>query len=614
MQKKTIKVSLKPSKLIIFFLIAVAVIAVIFFTKENSKKTTTNDTLDVAVKEIILPRETGVADSGFELNNASGFTALNAKTTLDALEVIYGKKSLKISFLEGANASVKIGNYINNIGAGNFYRLGFWARTDAPEGKTIQVSIGGENGSQELGNFSLADLDDVRYYEFNFQPENDVSDLIFTSTDGNKADVWVDDIIVERIEIESAEQLKDIRPTIFGSTSRFNVDQSQTDDDGDSDAFFATPNRKMGQIVKPTLSLISGVALKIQKVGTGGAGDYHLQIREYDEKLGVISDEVLATRKIYTTYPTSFLKQIEEKEKEMKEEFDQNESDIKEGRTPNDPTVDQYPPDYTQKQIDDSKAQKRKDKFALAISEMKESFNVPYELTTPISVKVDTDKKYWIGIDSAGVKTDKRNHIKVFSNSEAPENELGFSSKETGAWEEYYSLWFKTFYPKHAQVQGETVLTGATISDYGDKLVYRYQFNDVDYLSLSGFPGRKIYDIFESNFKQSNKFGNYNLSSDQYVIYRFNTIYPVEKVIIRNANYDQSLAIDFSSDGNNWKEIVSDDPGENKQNVGPIVTYPDSKMNTFYLKIMPAGNSCVLSELDLEAELEKSGLLENLID
>jgi len=603
MSGKNVKISIKFSTLV-FFLLAAVIVGAVFLLKNDFKGTQKKNA--GSENEIIMPREMGVSDSGFEMKETA-ITALNAKAVFDSLEEISGKQSLKIYFSENKNASVSINDYLNNIEEEKFYRLGFWSRTNSSEKKDIQVNVDGENGFQKLGNFSFSDSDGTRYIEFNFQAKKEASDLVFTSNDGGKADVWVDDVIVEEIGAESEAEFRDIQPTIFGNTSRFNVDQSQTEENGDSDNFLSFANRKIGQIFQPDQSIISGVTFKIQKVGTGGTGNYYIEIREYNEKLGIISDEPIASRKVYIDYPASVLDEIKDKEQLMREEFEQNETDIKEGMVPNDPTVDQYPPDYTQEKINESKAQKRREKLNLEIAKMKENFNVPYELNIPISARLDKEKKYWIGINNSSVKPNRRNYIKLFFSSRlnAPEGNPGFASKEKGMWREHNALWFKTFYPKHAEVNSRIILSGATISDYGDKYIYRYHFDENDYSSLSGFPGRKIYDIYESNFKQSDNLGNYNLSSEQYVIYRFNTIYPLKKAIIRSAVYNQSLVIDFSTDGNDWQEIFFDDPEEANQDAGPITVYPDSEEDGFYLRIRPAGSSCVLSKIDLEAELKK---------
>lgn len=604
MSKKTVKFSIKPANLIIVLAVLVAVIAVIFLVKLNSKKTFTNS-FDSS-KEIVLPTETGVLDFGFEGNPVS-LSVLNAKTIFDQIEEIEGKKSLKIYFPENFNSSVKINDYINSVEEDGFYRLSLLAKSGSESEKEINVSIAGEEASQDLGKFTLGTDNGVQYFEFNFQAENSAKDLIFTSGDKKKADVWIDDILVEKLNVDSLDQMGGISPTIFGGTSRFNVDQSREVEADDSGNFFVKPNVKIGQIFHPTQPFISGIALKIQKAGNGGTGNYLLQIREYDERLGIISEDVIASRIIYTDYPSSILEEVKNKEQQMREEFDQNEKDIREEIIPNDPTVDQYPQNFTQQQIDESKAKKRKSKFELEVSKMKESFNKPYEISVPIAAKLDTNKKYWIGINNAKVKNDKRNYIKVFfSGNRSEENNPGFASFEPNTWQEYYPLWFKTFYPIKKQVQDEDILSGATISDFGNnKIIYRYQFGEFDYSALSGFPGRKIYDMYDGNYEKSDETGNYTLSADQYATYKFNTVYPAKKIILKNANYNQSLAIDFSTNGENWDEIFSENPAENKQTISPIVINPEEKSTGFYLRIRPDGNDSTLTSLSLEAELER---------
>lgn len=603
MDNKIIKISIKPWKLI-FAIVLVVVVGAIFLMKSDfsEKKGFASDNR----KEIIMPVETGVSDSGLESEGIS-FSMLNAKTVLDKIEAIEGKQSLKTYFSENSNASVKINGYINNVAEGGFYKLSFLARNLSDGEKNINTSIIEKGKYQSLGEFTLAASEGVQYVEFNFQAENNASDLVFTSNDGKKADVWIDNIKIEKISVDSIEQMKNLEPTIFGNTSRFNIDRSQTESDLDSGKFFTKPNMKMGQIFSPLQPLISGIALRIQKVGTGGAGNYLLQIREYDDKLGIISDDVIASRNIYTDYASSVLDEIKDREQQIREEFAQKEKDILEGRVPNDETVDWYPPEFTQQQIDDSKAQKRKNKLEIAIVDMKASFNVPYEIKIPIATKLDTSKKYWIGIDNSNVKNDKRNYIKVYhSSASGTGSEPGFISKQLNMWQEYPSLWFKTFYSKHSGVQGGDLMSGSTISDFGQrKFVYRYKFDGMDYAALSGFPGRKIYDMYDGNYEKSDEFGNYDLSYDQYATYKFNTIYPAKKIIIRELTYNQSMAIDFSNDGENWEEVFSDNPAEDNQTANPFVINPEEKTAVFYLRIRPDGEKCVPVSLSLEAELER---------
>ena len=65
------------------------------------------------------------------------------------------------------------------------------------------------------------------------------------------------------------------------------------------------------------------------------------------------------------------------------------------------------------------------------------------------------------------------------------------------------------------------------------------------------------------------------------------------------------MAIDFSNDGENWEEVFSDNPAEDKQTENPFVINPEEKTAVFYLRIRPDGEKCVPVSLSLEAELER---------
>jgi hypothetical protein len=607
MPNKTVKVSIKPLKIFFIFLIAVVASGIVYFTKSNLKKSSTtirNENKIAQEQEIVMPLETGVADSGLE-NTSTVVSGLNAKVIFDSFEEIDGNSSLKATFLENPSASIKISDYFNNIEPEKFYRLSFLAKTSA--NKEIGVSLLGDGDTQNLGQLKMPGNKGVRYYEFNFQAQNSAQDLALTSGDNTRADIWLDDFMLESLDVNSPEELQNLKPTIFGDTSWKNTDQSQTEDEKNSEDLLSRAGNKIGQIFQPSQPLISGAAFKIQKVGTGGKGNYQIQLREYDQNLGIISDKILASRNIYDDYPPSIADEIKEKEQNIRENFAKNEDDIRKGRISDDSASDQYPSSFTQEQIDGAKAQKRQEKMEIAIEDMKESYNQPYELEIPIAAKIDTNKKYWIGIDTAGVKVDKNNYIKIFYNSKltSAEAESSFISDKASTWQEFYTLWFKTFYPVHAQTQGEIILSGASISDFGNgKLLYRYQFNDQDYESISGFPDRRIYDMYSGNFDSSDTYGNYRFSKDNdYAIYKFNTLYPSEKIIIREGSFHQGLAIEFSTDGENWEEVYSENPAENNQKINPIAIYLESKSSSFYLKIRPAGNNCILLDLSLEAEL-----------
>lgn len=646
METETIRISL-PLKKIKYFAVAVIVILIFgWLVMRNGG----SGKVQEKQKDFVAPLDFGVVDPGFE-GKISKFTMLNAKTFIDAREKIDGASSLKISFSNQSIASVKVPNYFNVVSEGRFYRLGFWARSDSDEDKSVMLRVAEKEKNQDLGKFLLSKGDDVKYFEFDFLAGNDAQDLIFTSTDEVSSNVWIDDVSVEKLDVNSLDEMKNLEPTIVGGTIWKNVDQSQLGGVGDSGDFLSKPARKIGQIFHPSQDFISGVSFKILRHGTGGTGNYQVQLREFDEDLGVISDEVLASVSVNHTPNSEALEEIKKREKRMREDvalnekelneaFLNNEQDIKAGKIENSEVVNFYPDTFTQDQIDAANAAKRTAQFTaqvakraaeleIKIREMKEDYNDMEQLYVPIASKLDPGRKYWIGLDNAGVVVDLENYISIASTSEvssanaadASKDESagktdtkvsnsngseGFSSEISGVWENSPALWFETFYPVHRDVNKEMILSGATISDMGNgRLIYRYGFSSNDWSSLSGFSGRKIYDMWDGSYQNIDNGGNYKLSYDDFSVYKFNTVYPAKKIIVRGVNFHQSLALEISTDGESWEEIYSDNPAADSQSIDSIVFNIQEKKAMFYLRIKPSGDVCAPYGLSIEAELEK---------
>lgn len=623
MEKKIVNISIKPEKLVIFLAIIVGIGAIIFFIRFNSGGNPNNPAKNK--QEIILPLKTGVADSGFETTKVD-FSTLNAEASYDSFQKIDGAYSLRVAFSKESTASIRIKSYLNEINEEDFYRLGFWVKSDSNEDKRLIAYIAEKEKVQDLGKFSLNKNENIKYVEFNFQASNSAEDLIFTSSDGISGNIWIDNVTVEKINVSSFEELKKIKTTVFGNTVWNNVDQSQTKEGGDSSDFFSNPGRKIGQIFNPSSDLLSGVAFRILRHGTGATGGaYQLQLREFDEKLGEIANEPIASVDINIALKPEAVNEINEKEKQMRDDFQRNEKEIKDiflekeqnitaGKIENNQTANHYPDTFTQDQIDAAnaarrtaqaavQAAKRATQLEIDIKNMKESFNTTEELEIPLATKIDPNKKYWIGIDNSKAVVDQNNFISI-AIADTEEKGDGIASEISGVWKKYPSFWFKTFYPIHQEIENNKIPSGATISDVGrGKFIYRYRFASSDYLLLSGFSGRKVYDISEGLYENIDNFGNWQLADDGYVTYKFDTLHPVKKVIIREAIYDQCMAIEFSPDGNNWEDIFSDNPVENNQKINPISFTPEKMGNTFFLKFMSNGDGCSLKDLSVEAEL-----------
>lgn len=597
MKNGKVEIVIKPMKFIVIVLIVVIIATVFIFGKSKPK----NITKIVNDKEVVLPRETGVVDSGFE-GSFSDFTVLNAQTSIDKDSKIDGVSSLKINFSEKPLASVKLANYFNNIQEGSFYRLSFWTKNNLGI-KNISVNVAEKENVQRLGKLKLKTNLETVHQEVNFQARNYANDLIFVSDDGVVNEVWIDDVILEKLNVSSKEELQNLKPTISGETTWRNIDQEQQSESEDSGDFLATSGRKIGQLFQPQNKLISGISLLIQRKGNGGLGNYQIQIKEYNSDLGIVGNDLVASREFYFGYSADDLDVINKKEKQMRNDAASLETAIKDGKIADSTKLDYYPNNITSEQIDTAKAKIRADKLAVAIKDMKETFNSKMKIEIPFSAKLDTSKKYWIGIDNSTANTDQNNYIKIFSDDS--KGKTGLISEVENSWKSYSKLSIGIYQPKFTKINENNVLNGATISDLGDKLVYRYGFDKNDYSSASSFNGRKINNLFSGEVESTDLFGNYTLKGEKYALYKFDTIFPISKVIIRDGLYDDSLRMEFSSDAENWKEIFSENSAEKEQTINSLVVYPDLENNVFYLRLSATGEFCSPLGLNVEAELKK---------
>lgn len=597
MKNGKVEISIKPMKLILFVCIVIVIIAIFVFSKADPKKIT-----QVASdKEIILPRETGVADSGFE-DELKDAMVLNAKAVIDKSSKIDGISSLKIYFSEKPLNSIKLSNYFNDIQEGEFYRLSFWTKNNSGL-KNISINVVEKEKIQNLGKIKLDTNLETVYQEFNFQAQNNGEDLVFVSDDSVVNEVWIDDVVLQKLNVGGIEELKNLKATVSGETTWKNIKQEQLSANEDSGDFLAKSNRKIGQLFQSQNELISGVSFLIQRKGNGGAGNYQIQIREYNSNLGIVENDLVASREFYFGYSTDELVILGDKEKQMKNDAVNLETMIKEGKIIDNTKLEYYPDNFTQEEINTAKVKLRADKLAVAIKDMKETFNGKMQIDIPFSAKVDPNKRYWIGIDNSNAKTDQNNYIKIFSDN--LKEKTGLISEMENNWKSYSNLSLGIYYPNFSKIGETKILSGATISDLGDKYVYRYGFDKNDYSSASSFIGRKIKDLFSGDVEKTDLLGNYTLKDEQYALYKFETIFPVNKVIIRDGLYDNSLRMEYSLDAENWKEIFSENTMEKNKMINSLVIYPDLERNVFYLRFSAPGEFSSPLGLNIKAELKK---------
>ena len=609
--KKKLSVNKKPIPKFFWFIGIGLVIAAgfFFFLRDNEEEI---EEEGILLEETPMPVDAGVASFGFEDNVA--LASINAKPARSSYRKISGNASLYIIFENEKDATVKVKNYIDGIYEGGFYRLSFWAK--AGNGKELIISIAGEDSVQELGKVNLAGDEEVRFYEFLFQAENGAEDLIVSSRDEAAADVWLDDVFIDRLEVNSVEEMKNLQPSVAGETFWKNVSASQVgDSENNSGDFFSRPNRRLGQIIQLDRETLSGIALKIQKKGSGGEGNYHIQIREVDENAGIPSSDIIASAVINCDLNPEMQEEIEEKEKIMREELARKEKAIAEKRIADnlaEAAEKIYPVDSIEEDAMRRNKEKRERFLEAQIREMKEGFNTTREVVIPIAAKLDPEKKYWVGISNKGVKVDSENYLKIFLAEEGNGKMLS-SETNLSFWKDYPgNLWLKTLYPKFSSKDKTVLPSGMTIVDLGGgEGCLRYALRETDYNSFSGFSGRKIYDMNSGGCDSVNGGGNCMLASgyaekDNFAAYKFKAFHPVKKIILRDIVYLKSLCLEISFDGKYWEEIASEeteDPKNPRGTISHLVINGNGKSDTFYLRVSPQGEEASLANLDVEALL-----------
>lgn len=587
---------------IIIILSAFLVAGFVFFGRDKNR-----DISDAGQGETFILNETvpvvdfGVVSSGFE--EAISLTAINAEGSASSFEKISDAKSLLIGFSDQEKSAVKLNGYVDGVYGGYFYRLGFWAKSE--NARQVDLQLGGFGKNQNLGKMDIKGDGETRYFEVLFQSELDGQDLIISSGDAVAGKVWFDDFRIDELAVDSKDEMRNLKETISGTTTWRNMvgsaeaSESSSPDSGD---FFAYPNRKMGTILQMGTELVSGAHIKLQKVGTGGKGNYTLQIWEMDEDLGVPSDKLV----IKTPIDLSQDPESVEKETKLRNEFAQKEKAIAEGRIIDNAPIIENVPMLDFKKNAEIQKQMREQELEELIGKIREESNGIEEIAVPFAAKVDPGKKYWVGISNENVAVDQENFIKIYSSGQG---QAVFSEK-TAVWKSKDQVpEIRILFPRRNIFEGVSIMSGAVISDLGNGVgKFRYRIKNSDARSFSGFHGNNILDAKDGIFSAIDN-GNIVLSSSgeesEFVTYEFNTVYPVEKIYLKNISYYQNLFLEFSFDGENWEGIISETKEDLKtlNKIKYLILRGDGQSRKFYLRVSPENGDSLLNDLEVEVEL-----------
>ena len=182
---------------------------------------------------------------------------------------------------------------------GDYYRLIFnsWADSDTKLKIKLASAMGGEF---EVGSVDLEESSQNKkgaFKEFLFKTDGLYNSLVFEKDDhGNSAEVFVKNVKISRLNVRNEKELADLKPVIIGDTATGVCAQEQTEESTQSFPQLKSRNTSVGQIFKADRDYLSGVELDVVKIGSGGLGNYRLELRKVSDEEGnwVVNSKVEA--------------------------------------------------------------------------------------------------------------------------------------------------------------------------------------------------------------------------------------------------------------------------------------------------------------------------------
>jgi hypothetical protein len=222
----------------------------------------------------------GTVDSGFEFSYGTGkyLVTKNVSATISTEQCHSAKKSLKMSWENGAQRSVRLDNYLS-VQKGKAYKIGLWATsvTNNP----MQLSLGDKETSYIIADMNILSNaeNEFRYYEYNFYASDEASNLIFIPLSKEPGSIFIDDI--KLLPLNKTTELALIKKTLLGSNSKRIIGEKQFLHDRIAKDL-SSPHTFLGQVFTASASDLAGVSFFLRKYGDGGVGDYVMELREFD--------------------------------------------------------------------------------------------------------------------------------------------------------------------------------------------------------------------------------------------------------------------------------------------------------------------------------------------
>lgn len=443
----------------------------------------------------------------------------------------------------------KIFPHVLNSSAGDFYRVGFVAKSLADEKIFLKVvSEAGEE--QEITSFDLKKGVEEKYLEAIFSTSGKFQNLAaYVKVPENPDSLWLDkegiylsNLSVSRLDAKSEFEAQQLRPTVFGQTEIRKVYLPDNSKERIENKL-AEKNAFAGYVFEAPGDYLAAVEMNVILVGNGGKGQYALQIIPEDAWQKMLDSEKLRD---FTDEPAANDPKIEEK------------------------TDNKYFSAYD------------------TINFLNKNGN--QEMGLP--ARLEKGQRYFVGLINSGVKTDRNNYLKL---AKLKKNESDFDA--------YVALTF-TDYSKTEN--GILLPTGAKIEDLGKAYSYSYRNNHffTDYFDLFEKNGK-------TQFNEKNLVAT-RAQKGNYFTYQFDTIYPFAKMRVlaqQSGREDNYLRMEYSYDNKFWQEIPYVQLKGGPQTFDFTVQDNFQKKTALFIRVSYSGGSDELKKTFGLAEFEVNAIM-----
>lgn len=464
------------------------------------------------------------------------------------VSIIFGKNLDSLTQLGGISSGETAGSRVVSAGESgvlltNFYsikkgqcgRLFFSYKNLAPSDFLVkndpEIQVVTENYFEEkqvMGIFKLSNSRFAQNERLDFCATSDYQNLSFKKSEkfknNNRVSFEVFNISFYPLSIEKKD-FNNLLPPIIGNTDFSKVVLGSNIEPKVATKTFklTRKNQIIGQTFTANSKMISGVDLKLNFVGTGGAGNYYLDLREVDDLGGVL--KLSSYRVAYYC----FNKEIAEKNLKIGEKI--------------------------------------------------------YHI--PLAANLELGKKYFIGVSNTEVNFNFLNTLIIYGVAGGIDTGEIVTLVGNITHRDYGAIYFKLYGAEYIINSDERVLTGEKIIDNGNGTglyFYEQTGNFSDYLDIFRVDTKENsnHDIFYDNIQRGVSARD---RDENAFTYKINTVYPFTsmKIVAEQPGKEFTDAvIYYSFDNEKWQQIIST---EENENIFKKLIRGDETAETVYLKI-----------------------------